>query len=67
MFQEVNDFTYQFIAKDYFESQPLKGLRVGVISETLGDGVDPEVVSSIRGAISHMEELGCTVTEVLIL
>ncbi|MFS8000952.1 putative glutaminyl-tRNA synthase (glutamine-hydrolyzing) [Helianthus anomalus] len=62
--REVNDFTSQFISKDYFESQPLKGLRVGVISETLGDGVDQEVVSSIRGAISHLEELGCSVTEV---
>ncbi|KAI7732878.1 hypothetical protein M8C21_015356, partial [Ambrosia artemisiifolia] len=60
--REVNDFTSQFISKDYFESQPLKGLRVGVISETLGDGVDQEVISSIRGAISHLEELGCTVS-----
>ncbi|XP_076952695.1 glutamyl-tRNA(Gln) amidotransferase subunit A, chloroplastic/mitochondrial-like [Bidens hawaiensis] len=62
--REVNDYTSQFVSKDYFESQPLKGLRVGVISETLGDGVDQEVVSSVRGAISHLEELGCTVTEV---
>ncbi|KAJ0847474.1 putative glutaminyl-tRNA synthase (glutamine-hydrolyzing) [Helianthus annuus] len=46
--REVNDFTSQ----------------VGVISETLGDGVDQEVVSSIRGAISHLEDLGCSVTEV---
>lgn len=66
-FQEVNDFTSLFIAKDYLESQPLKGLRVGVIRETLGDGVDQEVVSSIRGAISHLEELGSTVTEVVIM
>ncbi|PWA89074.1 glutamyl-tRNA(Gln) amidotransferase subunit A [Artemisia annua] len=65
--RDVNDFTSQFISKDYFESQPLKGLRVGVISETIGDGVDKEVVSSIRGAISHLEELGSTVTEVIIL
>ncbi|KAL7589714.1 hypothetical protein Lser_V15G36815 [Lactuca serriola] len=62
--REVIDFTSQFVAKDYLESQPLKGLRVGVIRETLGDGVDQEVVLSIRGAISHMEELGCIVTEV---
>ncbi|KAL4558984.1 hypothetical protein LXL04_031113 [Taraxacum kok-saghyz] len=63
---EVVDFTSQFSPKDYFESQPLKGLRVGVIRETLRDGVDEEVVLSIRGAISHMEELGCIVTEVLL-
>lgn len=48
------------------ESKPLKGLRVGVIRETLDDGVDPEVISSIRGATSHLEELGCTVTEVFV-
>ncbi|KAJ0708873.1 putative glutaminyl-tRNA synthase (glutamine-hydrolyzing) [Helianthus annuus] len=52
--REVNDFTSQFISKDYFESQPLKGLRVGVISEALGGGVDPEVVSSIRGTVKEV-------------
>nr|GFA84902.1 DEAD-box ATP-dependent RNA helicase 8-like [Tanacetum cinerariifolium] len=41
--EEVNDFTSQFIAKEHFDSQPLKGLRVGVISENIGDGVDQEV------------------------
>ncbi|XP_057954828.1 glutamyl-tRNA(Gln) amidotransferase subunit A, chloroplastic/mitochondrial [Malania oleifera] len=62
--QGVPDFTYQFMSADLLESKPLNGLRVGVISETLDDGVDPEVISSIRGAISHLEELGCTVMEV---
>lgn len=51
---------------DYLESKPLKGVRVGVIRETLDDGVDPEVISSIRGAASHLEELGCAVTEVFV-
>lgn len=63
-FQEIADFTSQFISQDNLESKPLKGLRVGVIRETIEDGVDPEVISSIRGAASHLEELGCTVTEV---
>lgn len=48
------------------ESKPLKGLRVGLIRETLDDGVDKAVVSSIVGAASHLEELGCTVTEVFL-
>lgn len=60
----VPDFTSQFISKDLLESKPLKGLRVGVICETLDDGVDPEVISLVRGAASHLEELGCIVTEV---
>ncbi|KAF3680525.1 Glutamyl-tRNA(Gln) amidotransferase subunit A, chloroplastic/mitochondrial [Capsicum annuum] len=62
--REVPDFASQFIARDNLDSKPLKGLRVGLIRETIEDGVDPEVTSSIRGAASHLEELGCTVTEV---
>lgn len=49
------------------DSKPLKGLRVGLIRETIEDGVDPEVITSIRGAASHLEELGCTVTEVFFI
>ncbi|KAG6420726.1 hypothetical protein SASPL_117263 [Salvia splendens] len=62
--QEVPDYASQFVPLDYMESKPLKGLRVGVIHETLGNGVDSEVVSSVRSAVSHLEELGCTVSEV---
>lgn len=67
VFQEVPDFTSQFISKDILDSKPLKGLRVGVIRETLDEGVDAEIVLSIRAAVSHLEELGCIVTEVLFL
>lgn len=62
--KEVPDFASQFTARDQMDSKPLKGLRVGLIRETIEDGVDPDVISSIRGAASHLEELGCTVTEV---
>ncbi|XP_073124300.1 glutamyl-tRNA(Gln) amidotransferase subunit A, chloroplastic/mitochondrial isoform X2 [Henckelia pumila] len=62
--KEVPDYASQFVAIDYLESKPLRGLKVGVISETLGDGVDSEVISSIRNAVLHLEELGCIVTEV---
>ncbi|GMH12153.1 hypothetical protein Nepgr_013994 [Nepenthes gracilis] len=62
--QEVSDFTSQFTSTNFFESKPLKGLKVGVIRETLEDGVDRTVVSSIRAAVSHLEELGCSVAEV---
>lgn len=64
MFQEVPNYASQFVPVDYMESQPLKGLKVGVIHETLESGVDSEVISSVRGAVSHLEELGCTVSEV---
>ncbi|KAJ4730382.1 Glutamyl-tRNA(Gln) amidotransferase subunit A, chloroplastic/mitochondrial [Melia azedarach] len=61
---EVPDFTSQFMSAVLLESKPLKGLRVGVIRETLDDGVDSGVKSAILGAVSHLEELGCTLSEV---
>ncbi|XP_022148036.1 glutamyl-tRNA(Gln) amidotransferase subunit A, chloroplastic/mitochondrial [Momordica charantia] len=62
--REVPDFTSQFTAADLLESKPLKGLRIGLIRETLDNGVDSEVNSAIRSAASHLEELGCSVNEV---
>lgn len=62
--QEVPDFASQFASINLLESKPLKGLRVGVIRETLDEGVDTGVISAIRGAALHLEELGCSVTEV---
>ncbi|KAF6160020.1 hypothetical protein GIB67_033104, partial [Kingdonia uniflora] len=61
--REVPNFASQFVSTE-FESKPLKGLRIGVIRETLRDGVGAEVVSTIQTAASHLEELGCIVTEV---
>ncbi|XP_044500676.1 glutamyl-tRNA(Gln) amidotransferase subunit A, chloroplastic/mitochondrial isoform X2 [Mangifera indica] len=62
--QEVPDFTTQFISATLLESKPLKGLRVGIIRETLDNGVDTGVKSVVLGAVSHLEELGCTLSEV---
>lgn len=62
--QGIPDFASQFIPNDYLDSKPLKGLRVGVIRETLADGVDSGVISSLQGSISHLEDLGCTISEV---
>ncbi|KAK9222890.1 hypothetical protein WN944_011330 [Citrus x changshan-huyou] len=62
--QEVPDFTSQLISAALLESKPLKGLKVGVIRETLENGVDSGVKSTVLGAVSHLEELGCTLSEV---
>ncbi|XP_004140137.1 glutamyl-tRNA(Gln) amidotransferase subunit A, chloroplastic/mitochondrial [Cucumis sativus] len=62
--REVSDFTSQFSAVDSFESKPLRGLRIGLIRETLDKGVDGQVNSAIRAAASHLEELGCSINEV---
>lgn len=65
--QEVPEFASQFTSLNILESKPLEGLRVGIIRETLEDGVDENVVSSIRAAASHLENLGCLVTEVVFI
>ena len=40
------------------------GLRVGVITEAFGEGVEPDVAASVRSAIERMEKLGAKVGEV---
>ncbi|KAI6673188.1 hypothetical protein NL676_001094 [Syzygium grande] len=62
--REVPDFISYFTASNTLEDKPLEGMRVGLICETLGSGVDSGVVSVINAAASHMEELGCIVEEV---
>ncbi|KAM7262431.1 hypothetical protein ACFE04_000114 [Oxalis oulophora] len=62
--REVPDFTSQFVSANFPDSKPLKGLRVGLIRETLDEGVDSGVKSVINGAASHLEELGCVLSEV---
>ncbi|KAG6482079.1 hypothetical protein ZIOFF_058706 [Zingiber officinale] len=61
---EVPDYASFLMSTDHFESTPLKGLKVGMIRETIGDGVDVGVISSIKAAALHLEELGATITEV---
>jgi aspartyl-tRNA(Asn)/glutamyl-tRNA(Gln) amidotransferase subunit A len=42
----------------------LKGVKVGVPTEFFIEGMDPEVESAVRAAISHLESLGATLVEV---
>lgn len=44
----------------------IKGMKVGVISELLADGVQPEVKASVEAAIKLYEELGAEIVEVSI-
>ncbi|KAG5094201.1 hypothetical protein JHK84_049789 [Glycine max] len=62
--QDVPDFQSHFHSVSSLESKPLKGLRVGLICETIDDGIDAGVISAIRAAALHFEELGCSVNEV---
>eukprot|EP00267_Zea_mays_P048545 XP_020401123.1 glutamyl-tRNA(Gln) amidotransferase subunit A, chloroplastic/mitochondrial-like [Zea mays] len=54
----------ELVSLDLLESKPLNGLRIGIIQETPGEGVANGVVSSIKGAASHLEHLGSVVEEV---
>ena len=45
-------------------SKPLQGKRLGLVTETLGEGVAPEVNEAVRKAAAHLESLGAVVEEV---
>ncbi|MCO5585971.1 hypothetical protein L7F22_039907 [Adiantum nelumboides] len=49
---------------DILDSRPLKGLQIGLIKDTVGDGVDSGVASAISEAAKHLEVLGATIKEV---
>jgi aspartyl-tRNA(Asn)/glutamyl-tRNA(Gln) amidotransferase subunit A len=51
--------------RDYTEGldQPVQGLRVGVVKEAFGEGVEPGVRTSVQAAIDRLSELGATVSE----
>jgi aspartyl-tRNA(Asn)/glutamyl-tRNA(Gln) amidotransferase subunit A len=53
----IPDYT-QFLKPD------LKGLKIGVIQETFGEGLDPVVAETVRKAIKKMEDLGAKIREI---
>jgi len=44
----------------------IEGKKIGIITEMLGDGVDPSVLSATKDAISKLESLGATCEEISI-
>lgn len=56
---EIPDYT-KFLQPD-FKS---KGLKVGVIKETFGEGLDANVADAVQKAIAVLEELGAEVKEI---
>ena len=51
---------------DYAQTvrQPLENLRIGLVAEHFGEGLDPEVEQSVREAVAVYQSLGATVKEV---
>lgn len=54
---DVPDYT-QYLKTD------LKGKKVGVIKETFGEGLDPEVAAATQAAIEKMKELGAEIIDI---
>ncbi|CAG9467659.1 unnamed protein product [Pedinophyceae sp. YPF-701] len=52
------------LSVDQLGSAPLKGKRLGLVREALGEGVDPGVDAAVRAAAAHMQSLGAEVEEV---
>ncbi len=44
--------------------QDVRALRIGVLTESLGDGLAPDARASFEGALEALEGLGCTVSRV---
>ncbi|MGI5877857.1 MAG: Asp-tRNA(Asn)/Glu-tRNA(Gln) amidotransferase subunit GatA [Christensenellales bacterium] len=45
---------------------PLDGMKIGVPSQYMGEGIAPAVRQAVEAALSRFRELGCSVTEVSI-
>ena len=55
---EIPDYT------QYLQPELKKGLKIGVITETFGEGIDPVVADTVRGAIDHLKDLGAEIKEI---
>ncbi|AFY71103.1 aspartyl/glutamyl-tRNA(Asn/Gln) amidotransferase subunit A [Thalassoporum mexicanum PCC 7367] len=45
-------------------TQSLKGKKVGVITETFGEGLSEEVAAAVKKTIAHMESMGAEIKEI---
>jgi aspartyl-tRNA(Asn)/glutamyl-tRNA(Gln) amidotransferase subunit A len=55
-----HDSTSQDRPYDHMPKEDIKGLKIGIPQEYFGKGVDPQVASIVKKAISRLEELGAT-------
>jgi Asp-tRNA(Asn)/Glu-tRNA(Gln) amidotransferase A subunit family amidase len=62
--EAVPDFTAGLQSAEALSSSPMSGVRVGVIQQTMGEGVAAGVTAAVNGALQHMQQLGATVEEV---
>jgi len=55
---DIPDYT------QYLQPELKKGLRVGVIAETFGEGLDSVVAESIKSVIAQLESMGAQIKEI---
>ncbi|MGF1487609.1 MAG: Asp-tRNA(Asn)/Glu-tRNA(Gln) amidotransferase subunit GatA [Prochloraceae cyanobacterium] len=55
---EVPDYT------QYLQPELKKGLKIGVISETFGEGIDSVVAETVKKAIEQLKDLGAEIKEI---
>lgn len=55
---DIPDYT------QYLQPELKKGLKIGIITETFGEGLDPVVAETVKQAIAKLEELGAEVREI---
>ncbi len=60
----MQSLAFDLPSLDDLPNQPLRGQRVGLIRETLAEGMDSGVVNAVRKACAHLEALGARVEEV---
>lgn len=62
--EAVPDFASGIRPLAAFSSKPLAGKRLGLVTQCLGEGVQPGVEEAVKAAVKHLESLGAVVEEV---
>jgi len=62
--QPVQDYAAGLVALDALPTKPLGGKRVGLIADTMGEGVDEGVQAAVKAAMMQLGALGASVSEV---
>eukprot|EP00850_Spirogloea_muscicola_P014268 SM000101S09266 [mRNA] locus=s101:284060:288694:- [translate_table: standard] len=62
--RDVPNYAASLPQREQLDDKPLAGTRLGLIMETVEDGVSDDVLTCINKAISHLEDLGACVSKV---
>ena len=61
---QVESVAERLPTAEQLTSKPLDGLKVALVNETLGAGVDAAVVAAVEAVAAHLEGLGAAVDRV---